>query len=145
VAGNNEPRSIAAEAALLFLNELEPRIESDPELLVSSEAILSFAAIRRPTLRSGTIGAPSLQGTRSSKSSTTCSANRHALTLISNRKPIVDSTVHQIGHRTFPRPRGTRVGFRAHRSTLGELLPSLQTVSAFHVANLLPGNRRKSG
>ena len=43
----SEPRSIAAEVALLFLNELEPTIADDPELLVSSEAILSFAAIRR--------------------------------------------------------------------------------------------------
>ncbi len=47
MAGDNEPRSIAAEVALLFLKELEPRIDSDPELLVSSEAILSFAAIKR--------------------------------------------------------------------------------------------------
>ena len=47
MAGDNEPRSIAAEVALLFLNELESRIESNPELPVSSEAILSFAAIRR--------------------------------------------------------------------------------------------------
>ncbi len=43
----SEPRSIAAEVALLFLNELEPKIADDPELLVSSEAILAFAAIRR--------------------------------------------------------------------------------------------------
>ena len=47
MAGENEPRSIAAEVALLFLKELEPRIDGDPELLVSSEAILSFAAIKR--------------------------------------------------------------------------------------------------
>ena len=39
-------RSIAAELALLFLRELEPRVENDPELLVSTEAVLSFAAIR---------------------------------------------------------------------------------------------------
>ena len=43
----SEPRSIAAEVALLYLNELEPKIADDPELLVSSEAILSFAAIRQ--------------------------------------------------------------------------------------------------
>jgi len=43
----HQPRSIAAEVALLFLNELEPRIDTDPELLVSSEAILAFAAVRR--------------------------------------------------------------------------------------------------
>jgi hypothetical protein len=42
----SEPRSLAAEIALLFLNELEPKIADDPELLVSTEAILSFAAIR---------------------------------------------------------------------------------------------------
>jgi hypothetical protein len=42
-----EPRSIATEVGLLFLKELEPRIDNDPELLVSSEAILAFAAIRR--------------------------------------------------------------------------------------------------
>src|SRR5579872_1596645 len=47
VTAENETRSIAAEMALVFLNELEARLESDPELLVSSEAILSFAAIRR--------------------------------------------------------------------------------------------------
>src|ERR1700691_1884894 len=46
-AAQSEPRSIAAEVALLFLNELEPKIANDPELLVSTEAILSFAAIRR--------------------------------------------------------------------------------------------------
>jgi hypothetical protein len=39
-------RSIAAELALLFLRELEPRVTDDPELLVSTEAVLSFAAIR---------------------------------------------------------------------------------------------------
>jgi len=39
-------RSIAAEFALLFLRELEPKVADDPELLVSTEAVLSFAAIR---------------------------------------------------------------------------------------------------
>ncbi len=39
-------RSIATEMALLSLNELEPRVVNDPELLVSTEAVLSFAAIR---------------------------------------------------------------------------------------------------
>jgi hypothetical protein len=39
-------RSIAAELALLFLQELEPRVADDPEVLVSTEAVLSFAAIR---------------------------------------------------------------------------------------------------
>src|SRR5579864_1813853 len=39
-------RSIAAEMALLFLRELEPRVPNDPELLVSTEAVLAFAAIR---------------------------------------------------------------------------------------------------
>ena len=47
MAIEHQPRSIAAEVALLFLNELEPRIDNDPELLVSSEAILALAAIRR--------------------------------------------------------------------------------------------------
>ena len=32
--------------ALLFLRELEPRVPDNPELLVSTEAVLSFAAIR---------------------------------------------------------------------------------------------------
>jgi hypothetical protein len=40
-------RSIAAEFALLFLRELEPKVADDPELLVSTKAVLSFAAIRR--------------------------------------------------------------------------------------------------
>src|SRR5580700_8107669 len=44
--GSRLPRSIAAELAALFLRELEPRVPSDPELLVSTEAVLSFAAIR---------------------------------------------------------------------------------------------------
>ena len=44
--GTQPPRSIAAELALLFLRELEPRVADDPELLVSTEAVLSFAAIR---------------------------------------------------------------------------------------------------
>src|SRR5438876_11104988 len=39
-------RSIAAEMALLFLHELKPRVANDPELLVSTDAVLSFAAIR---------------------------------------------------------------------------------------------------
>jgi hypothetical protein len=41
------PRSIAVELALLFLGELESQIEQDPERLVSTEAVLSFAAVRR--------------------------------------------------------------------------------------------------
>src|SRR5258707_8819635 len=41
-----QPRSIAAELALLFLRELEPQVPNDPELLVSTEAVLAFAAIR---------------------------------------------------------------------------------------------------
>src|SRR5277367_2888089 len=40
-------RSIAVELALLFLRELEPMVAEDPERLVSTEAILSFAAVRR--------------------------------------------------------------------------------------------------
>ena len=39
-------RSIAVELALLFLRELEPQLAQDPELLVSTEAVLSFAAVR---------------------------------------------------------------------------------------------------
>ncbi|HVB82641.1 MAG TPA: hypothetical protein VNE82_22160 [Candidatus Binataceae bacterium] len=39
-------RSIATEMALLALKELEPQVANDPELLVSTEAVLSFAAIR---------------------------------------------------------------------------------------------------
>ena len=38
--------SLAAELALLYLRELEPRVADDPDLLVSTEAVLSFAAIR---------------------------------------------------------------------------------------------------
>ena len=44
--GTTPPRSIAAELAVLFLRELESRVADDPELLVSTEAVLSFAAIR---------------------------------------------------------------------------------------------------
>jgi hypothetical protein len=39
-------RIIAAELALLFLRELKPLVANDSELLVSTEAVLSFAAIR---------------------------------------------------------------------------------------------------
>jgi len=46
-AGNESSRSIAAELALLFLRELEPQLKEDPDRLVSTEAILSFAAVRR--------------------------------------------------------------------------------------------------
>ena len=46
-AANGRSRSIAVELALLFLRELEPRVEEDPERLVSTEAMLSFAAVRR--------------------------------------------------------------------------------------------------
>src|ERR1700746_2043381 len=48
--GIQQPRSIAAELAVLFLRELEPRVPDDPELLVSTEAVLSFAAIRHSDL-----------------------------------------------------------------------------------------------
>jgi hypothetical protein len=41
------PRSIAFEMAVLFLNQLEPRVAENPELLVSTEAILSLAIIRQ--------------------------------------------------------------------------------------------------
>ena len=44
---DHEPLSIAAEVALLFLSELESKVPDNPELLVSSEAILSFATIKR--------------------------------------------------------------------------------------------------
>ena len=44
--GTQNVRSIATELALLFLRELESRVAGDPELLVSTEAVLSFAAIR---------------------------------------------------------------------------------------------------
>ena len=47
MATEHQARSIAAEVALLYLSELEPRIDNDPELLVSSEAILAYAAIKR--------------------------------------------------------------------------------------------------
>src|SRR5271169_6267985 len=40
-------RSIAVELALLFLRELEPVVAEDPERLVSTEAVLSFAAVKR--------------------------------------------------------------------------------------------------
>ncbi len=40
------PRSLAVELALLFLRELEPKVGEDPERLVSTEAVLSFAAVR---------------------------------------------------------------------------------------------------
>ena len=45
-SASEQPRSIAAELALLFLRELEPRVADDPELLVSTEAVLSFSAVR---------------------------------------------------------------------------------------------------
>jgi hypothetical protein len=44
--GGQPLRSVAAELALLFLRELELRVADDPELLVSTEAVLSFGAIR---------------------------------------------------------------------------------------------------
>src|SRR6266481_1812703 len=46
-ATGESSRSIAVELALLFLRELEPLVAEDPEPLVSTEAVLSFAAIRR--------------------------------------------------------------------------------------------------
>ena len=44
--GTPQLRSVAGELALLFLRELEPRVADDPELLASTEAVLSFSAIR---------------------------------------------------------------------------------------------------
>ena len=46
-ATGEPPRSIAVELARLFLRELEPLVAQDPERLVSTEAVLSFAAVRR--------------------------------------------------------------------------------------------------
>ena len=46
-AAGESPRSIAVELALLYLRELEPLVAEDPERLVSTEAVLSFAAVRR--------------------------------------------------------------------------------------------------
>ena len=46
-AAGESSRSIAVELALVFLRELEPTVAEDPERLVSTEAILSFAAVRR--------------------------------------------------------------------------------------------------
>jgi hypothetical protein len=45
-AAGESSRSIAVELALLFLRELEPVVAEDPERLVSTEAVLSFAAVR---------------------------------------------------------------------------------------------------
>ena len=42
--GTPQLRSIAVELAVLFLREFEPRVADDPDLLVSTEAVLSFAA-----------------------------------------------------------------------------------------------------
>jgi hypothetical protein len=47
LATDHEARSIATEMALLFLNDLESQVPDNPELLVSNEAVLSFATIRR--------------------------------------------------------------------------------------------------
>ncbi len=46
-AAGESSRSIAVELALLFLRELEPVVAEDPERMVSTEAVLSFAAVRR--------------------------------------------------------------------------------------------------
>ena len=46
-AAGESSRSIAVELALLFLRELEPLVAEAPERLVSTEAVLSFAAVRR--------------------------------------------------------------------------------------------------
>jgi hypothetical protein len=46
-AAGESSRSIAVELARLFLRELESQVEEDSERLVSTEAILSFAAVRR--------------------------------------------------------------------------------------------------
>ena len=41
------PRSIAIEMAVLLLNQIEPKVAQNPELLVSTEAILSLAIVRQ--------------------------------------------------------------------------------------------------
>ena len=46
-AAGESSRSIAVELALLFLRDLEAQVAQDPERLVSTEAVLSFAAVRR--------------------------------------------------------------------------------------------------
>ncbi|HKM54074.1 MAG TPA: hypothetical protein VJY33_11750 [Isosphaeraceae bacterium] len=45
-AAGESSRSIAVELALLFLRELENLVAEDPERLLSTEAVLSFAAVR---------------------------------------------------------------------------------------------------
>ena len=44
---SGESRSIAVELALLFLRELEPVVADDPDGLLTTETVLSFAAVRR--------------------------------------------------------------------------------------------------
>jgi hypothetical protein len=46
-ATGDSPRSLAVELARLFLRELEPQVSRDLERLVTTEAVLSFAAVRR--------------------------------------------------------------------------------------------------
>src|SRR5215467_13479454 len=46
-ATGESSRSIAVELALLFLRELEAQVADDPDRLVATEAVLSFAAVRR--------------------------------------------------------------------------------------------------
>jgi hypothetical protein len=42
-AAGTSSRSIAVELALLALRELEPRVADNPELLVSTEAVLALS------------------------------------------------------------------------------------------------------
>src|SRR5690242_16702052 len=44
--GTQPQRSVAAELALLYLREIEARLADEPDLLVSTEAVLSFATIK---------------------------------------------------------------------------------------------------
>ena len=82
-------RSIAAEFALLFLRELEPKVADDPELLVSTEAVLSFAAIRHADPAHWEYWRAILEQHEKLRLWSTCSASRRASkTRIGSRRPL---------------------------------------------------------
>jgi len=145
-ATGESSRSIAVELALLFLRELVPTVAEDPERLVSTEAVLSFAAVRRgdpvtwqrwrrilekyekADLIEHMLGAPVPMDSGDGESA----ADR----LISL---VLDS-----GIELFHDPRPARLGLLSRRWPLGEPSRSLPPVPAVPSADLLPGDRQES-
>ena len=141
MAGDNEPRSIAAEVALLFLKELEPRIDSDPELLVSSEAILSFAAIKRADPARWDYWRTILTKHQKFELIDYMLCEPRSDGADFSKADLLVRRCLKFRNRVVPRSGPARLGLGQGRTALGELPAALARVSSVHAADLLPRYR----